>query len=434
MQEKSEPLEILNSLKLLCDETRMLSCLSASYGTADRMETVRYGRAREMDEAGLPEESPLTANALFDLASLTKFITGLLVMRLWEEGKVSLEETIRNIDPRFVNLGETKLGDVLCYLASLQTEERVDAADSPEEGMSRLFAIRRGPTPATRIYSDMNAMVCKYVVEARTGLSLFEAMEHMLFRPLGMTDTHASIEEKDRPRCVSYDREHQIVKGNYVVRTGLAPGTVNDPKARLLSGGGRDLCGHAGLFSTEADMARLCQGLLSGEFIRRETLCEMGKNRTGRINPDGSYRQYMGYLCFTRHPIQRLSELPSWMGEGAIGLSGFTGNHLCIDPEQGFFLVYLGNRCHGRVSRIILREGERYSDFGLKQDGTGFVCWPDGRAVPCSAEYVHLKDDLLHRPVFRRLDELGLTGRIHFPTTSLSSQKKKRNGKDEKCL
>ena len=399
--------EILASLKLLCDDMRMLSCLSVSFGTADWMETVRYGRARETDAEGRVDARPLEPDALFDLASLTKFVTGLLVMRLWEEGRVSLDETIRGIDPRFLNLGDTKLGDVLCYLASLQTDERVDAAATPEEGLRRLFAIRRGPTPETRIYSDMNAMVCKYVVEARTGLPLYEAMERMLFRPLGMTDTHAVIGEKDRARCVSYDREHQVVKGNYILRAGQRPGEVNDPKARLLSPRGGDLCGHAGLFSTERDMARLCQGLLAGAFIRPETLREMGKNRTGRKNPDGTYRQFMGYMCFTRHPVQRLSELPSWMKEGSVGLSGFTGNHLCIDPLRGCFLVYLGNRCHNRVSRVVLREGERWEDLGLAADGTGCVLWPDGRRVPCSAEYVHLKDDLLHRPVLNRLREAG---------------------------
>ena len=408
MQERDEPVAIRNSIILLCDELRMLSCLSASYGTADVSETVRYGRARETDAEGREDARPLTADALFDLASLTKFVTGLLIMRLWEEGRVSLEETIWDIDPRFVNLKDTKLGDVLCYLASLQTDERVDAAGTAEEGIKRLFAIHRGPTPENRIYSDMNAMVCKYVVEARTGLPLFKAMEHMLFRPLGMTDTHATIGEEDRARCVSYDREHQIVKGNYILRANQLPGIVNDPKARLLSPHGEDLCGHAGLFSTAADMTRLCQGLLAGEFIRKDTLREMGKNRTGRRNPDGTYRQFMGYMCFTRHPVQRLSELPSWMGEGAIGLSGFTGNHLCIDPECGLFLVYLGNRCHNRVSRVILREEERWEDLGLKADGSGCVLWPDGRQVPCSAEYVHLKDGYLHQPVFRRLCGLEL--------------------------
>ena len=408
MRTDSAPDAIRESLLGLCGKGRMLSCLSVSYGTARESETLRCGLLRETDGEGNPKEETLHENALFDLASLTKFITGLLVMRLWEEGKVSFSESIRDIDPRFARLGDTCLGDVLCYLACLKTQERVDAAPTREEGLNRLFAIRREKTPDTRIYSDMNAMVCKYVVEARTGLPLQEAMQSLLFRPLGMEDTHAVIREEDRGRCVSYDREHQVIRGSYTLRTGLAPGTVNDPKARLLSRGGADLCGHAGLFSTERDMIRLCRGLLSGAFLRRETLQEMGKNRTGRVNADGTHRQYMGYMCFSRHPVQRLSELPSWMGENAIGLSGFTGNHLAIDPERGCFLVYLGNRCHNRVSRVALREGERFQDLGLEKDGTGAVLWPDGRRVPCSAEYMHCKDPLLHKPVFDRLCALGL--------------------------
>ena len=393
----------------LCGGDRMLSGLSVSFGTAGKSETRACGFSREWDAAGRPAPEPLREDALFDLASLTKFLTGLVVMRLWESGRVALDETIREIDPRFCNLGDTRLYDVLCYLASLQTDTRVDAAPDREEGLRRLFAIRRGETPAVRIYSDMNAMICKYVAEARTGKPLFQAMKEMLFDPLGMKDTFAVLGPREKARCVSYNLEHQVIRGEYRLRSDLLPGGVNDPKARLLSLDGADLCGHAGLFSTAGDMVRLCQGLLSGAVLRAETLREMGKNRTGRANADGTHRQYMGFLCFVRHPQQRLSELPAWMGEGAIGLSGFTGNHLCIDPQRGCFLVYLGNRCHGRVSRVVLPEGGRYEDLGLAADGTGCVLWPDGRRVPCSAEYVHLKDSLLHEPVHARMRALGWT-------------------------
>lgn len=61
-------------------------------------------------------------------------------------------------------------------------------------------------------------------------------------------------------------------------------------------------------------MVRFAQALLSGELIRRETLCEIGVNRTGFSHGDGTYRQYLGYLCFAKHPLQRLSEVPHWMG------------------------------------------------------------------------------------------------------------------------
>ena len=41
----------------------------------------------------------------------------------------------------------------------------------------------------------------------------------------------------------------------------------------------------------------------------------IGQNGTGRPNGDGTYRQYLGLLCFTRHPLQRLSEVPDWARE-----------------------------------------------------------------------------------------------------------------------
>ena len=164
------------------------------------------------------------------------------------------------------------------------------------------------------------------------------------------------------------------------------------------------------LFSQELDeilRALPAQALLSGELLRPETLCEIGVNRTGFSHGDGTYRQYLGYLCFSKHPLQRLSEVPHWMGARSIGLSGFTGNHLSLDPDAGRFVLFLGNRCHGRVSHIVPPEGKDLSAYGLDARGVGLVRWSDGRLVPSSAKYVYFKDEMLHAPIESRMRALG---------------------------
>lgn len=401
---------LLESMRYLCNEAHMLTGLTVAYGTQRESEHMRYGRAQEtalMDGQFRPCERALEADSLYDLASLSKLFAAVMTMILVERGNLHLDERIGDIDARFVHLRDVTVFDTLCYRACLQTDGRIDEAPDRQEGLRRLFAVRPAPMPAVRLYSDINAMVIKYVVEARTGMAYADALAAYILAPAGMAETFALVPESLRGRCVCYNYEHRIVRERYILRTDTPAGDVHDPKARLLGDGGRDLCGHAGLFSSMQDMVRFAQALLGGELITPASLAQLGVNRTGKWLPDGAYRQPLGFLCFARHPQQRLSEVPAYMGEHALGLSGFTGNHFVLDPQRGCFEVFLGNRCHGRVSHITPPEGVPLSHYGLDARGAGLVPWPDGRLVPTSAKYVYLKDACLHEPIAARMRALG---------------------------
>ena len=250
-------------------------------------------------------------------------------------------------------------------------------------------------------------MVIKYVIEAKTGMSFSAALRKYIFEPAGMENTYASVPETERSRCLCYNYEHRIVRDRYILRTDTPQGMPHDPKALLLSDGGNDLCGHAGLFSTRQDMVRFAQALLSHRLLSQSTLLSIGTNRTGQWNSDGTYRQPLGFLCFVRHPQQRLSEVPAYTSDHAFGLSGFTGNHIIIDPILGVFELFLGNRCHNRVSHITPADGKTLADFGLDERGAGMIPWPDGRQIPTSARYVYLKDEYLHKPIVKRMQTHG---------------------------
>ena len=402
---------ILSGMQYLCDETRMLTGLSVAYGTAYQHEALLHGRSQEIaldaDGRFVPSVRPLAEESIFDLASLSKLFTAVLSMQLVEDGLLSLDETVGSIDPRFHFLHEVSVFDVLSFRAGLQTDGRIDTAPTREEGLRRLFASRWTQLPRIRIYSDINAMIMKYIIEQKTGIPFAEALHKRILDPAGMAHTYAQVPDALKPRCVCYNYEHRIAGGSYTLRKDILPGTVNDPKAALLSQNGADLCGHAGLFSTCGDMIRFAQALLRGKLIHPDTLRAIGTDRTGFHYGDGTYRQHLGFLCFAKHPDQHLSEVPAWMSSHALALSGFTGNHLSIDPETGCFVLFLGNRCHGRVSSIVPEEGGHFTDYGVAENGVGYVLWPDGRAVPSSARYVYFKDERLHTPVHMRMQRLG---------------------------
>ncbi|MBQ8556844.1 MAG: beta-lactamase family protein [Clostridia bacterium] len=379
-------MKLQDTVRYFTQETHIMPCLSVSCGGVGHAVCVRGG---------------VEENAIFDLASLTKLFTGLTVMRLHEEGKLDLSAPITRYAPRFTHLHAVTVDAVLGFEVALNTCERLDTQKTPGAAMALLCDIRPGEITG-RAYSDMHAMVLRYVIEGAAKNSYMDEVRRGILTPLDMQDTFDIVPEERRGDCLSFDREHRIERGRYILREGIAPGTPHDPKARIL---GPQCCGHAGLFSTAADMVKLCQGLLRHDVVSRDALIAMSRNRTGYRRSDGSYTQYLGAQCYVKHPCQYDSEVPVYESDRAIALSGFTGHHLSVDVETGVFVLMLGNRVQNRLTVLLSEEGRSREDYGLNADGTGCITWPDGERIWSSVDYVHHKDKHLHQAV---ANELGL--------------------------
>ena len=389
-------------IRYFTQESKSLACISIACGTADRS---CHAFGGEADLSG----RPVQRDSVFDLASLTKLFTGLLLMRLAEQGTIDLDAPVVRYAPAFSALGDLTVRQAAWFEKTIRTPERIDAASSREEAQPRLFAsfvCENGPRP----YSDIPAMVIKYVLEGAAGRPYMDLLRSAVLRPLGMEETFCRVPDALRPRCVSTDREHRIENGRYILRAGVRPGTPHDPKARVLNPDGDDCPGHAGLFSTAGDMTRLCQGILAGRIVSPASLRMMAENHTGHPLPGGGFSQCLGCLCYVRHPDQHFSETPAFMSGSALGLSGFAGNHLAVDPERGVFEFYLGSRVMNRLSVLIPRPGETLADYGLNADGTGTVLWPDGERIVSSVGYVYLKDAHMHSVTEKVLREMRREG------------------------
>ena len=392
----------------LVTEKHMLSGLAVAYGTADWAERHFFGSRSEVKEVNgrfVPDARPLDEDSLFDLASLTKLFTCVALLQLMERRCLRMADTIGGVDERFKRLGGVSLYDAMSYRVSLQSDERLDRQTDGERLRALIFSVHAEKTAGARVYSDMNALVLKYIVEKAAGCRFEDYLQKAILEPLGLRNTLSRVPEPFRARCVNYNYEHRWSGGAIIVDRAALQGLPHDPKARVAMALGLGVSGHAGLFASLDDMVLFAQGLLSGRLVSPETLRLIGLNRTGYLRPNGDYRQFMGLLCFSKSPVQRLSELPSWMGRSAFGLSGYTGNHIAIDPDLGVFDLMLGNRCHNRLSRVSPEADERL--FGLSADGSGLARLEDGRKVYASCRYVYLKDALFHRPVYVRLCEKG---------------------------
>lgn len=384
-----------HAIEYFTRETRSLACMSIACGTGNTVHTALGGVASS-------EGQSITADSIFDLASLSKLFTGLTAMRLRAEGRLDFDAPVTRYAPQFIHLDGVTVSQVLGFEIALHTPERIDAQPDPKAAEAMLFACRPFPN-GQKAYSDIHAMVARYILEGAADELLMGLVEHELLRPLGMVNTWCCVPEADRARCVSHDWEHRIEVNRWLVRKGIAPGTVHDPKARTMAPNGEVFCGHAGLFSTAEDMKKLCQGILRGDVLSASDLRYMVCNRTGHRMADGTWTQHLGLLCYVRHPVQRHSEVPVYMTDEAIALSGFVGNHIAIDPRQGIFEFFLGSRVMNGLTTIIPPTGKTIIDYGLAPDGTGSIDWPGEGRVISSVDFVYLKDAHYHPYVAKTL-------------------------------
>ena len=374
----------------LVDERKIISGIAVSYGDPTQGEAFSRGNLREVrlqDGAFVPDVAPLANDSIFDLASVSKLFTCIAVLQLVERGKLRLDQTVQEVDKRFSHIADVSLEDLLCFRANLQTTARMDAVPSAEEAEALLFDIRLGAPPVRKFYTDMGAMALKYIVESASDMLFWDFLRENIIFPLGMAQTFAEVPESLLPQTVDCNYERRIVNGACWLDTSCPPGTVHDPKARLLNAARPAPCGHAGLFASLDDMTKLARGLLGGALLGRKTLLEIGVNRTGGKLPDGSDSQYMGYLCYSKQPVQTFSEVPAYFGHRTIALNGFTGNHFSVDPEKNQFMILLANRIHNRATTVTGRANP--------EDKTETILWDDGNTYIVSQNFVYTKDKFL---------------------------------------
>ena len=374
----------------LVDERRIISGIAVSYGDRTRGEAFCRGNLREVrleNGAFVPNSAPLKTDSVFDLASVTKLFTCIAVLQLMERGKLRLDRTLGSIDKRFSQIPDVTIEDLLCFRAQLQTAARMDAAASADEAEKLLFDIRLDPPATRKYYTDMGSMVLKYVVETVSDTLFWDFLRENIVVPLGMTRTFAEVPAELLPQTLDCNYERRIVNGAFWLDTACPPGTVHDPKARLLNTARPAPCGHAGVFASLDDMTKLAQGLLQDALLSRKTLLEIGVNRTGGKLPDGTDSQYMGYLCYSKQPDQTFSEVPAYFGNRTIALNGFTGNHFSVDPEKNQFMILLANRIHNRATTVTGRANPL--------DKTETILWDDGHTYIVSQNFVYTKDRYL---------------------------------------
>jgi len=291
-----------------------------------------------------PTQEAMTADTIFDLASLTKVIaTTTAVMQLVDEGRVRIDDSVAAYLPEFAQNGKSQITvrELMTHFSGLPPD--LDLKES-WHGRDTAFkmAMQVQPTnpPGTRfVYSDINFEVLGFIVQKVTGMPLNEYTATHVFAPLDMQETAFLPPASWVPRIAptQYDEDGIMLRG-----------VVHDPTARRMGG----VAGHAGLFSTADDLAKFAQNLLSDhpKVLTREAIEEM---TTPQQPGSGSILRGLGWDIDSPYSGPRGKLFPV----GSFGHTGFTGTSIWIDPESDTYIILLTNAVHpnGKGSVIALR-------------------------------------------------------------------------------
>lgn len=290
-----------------------------------------------------PRREAMTADTVFDLASLTKVVaTTTCVMRLFEQGKIKLNDPVGKYLPEFSVNGKEDIivRQLLVHYSGLREDlDLKERWEGKETAYRMAFAEKPAFPPGSRfLYSDINFITLGALVERVSGMSLDEYAAKNVFVPLGMKHTRyrppASWKSKTAP--TEYDDDHVMLRG-----------VVHDPTARRMGG----VAGHAGIFSTADDLAKFTQALLDdgGKILAPITVEKM---TTPQQPPTATAVRGFGWDLDSPFSSNRGELFPI----GSFGHTGFTGTSLWIDPTTNTYIILLTNAVHIKSgSAIALR-------------------------------------------------------------------------------
>ncbi|MEZ4966604.1 MAG: glycoside hydrolase family 3 N-terminal domain-containing protein [Saprospiraceae bacterium] len=324
---------------------------------------------------------PVSTETIFDLASVTKVAaTTISAMKLVENGKLALDTALVRYVPELAtsNKKGLTLRELMTHYAGLQAwipfykatlenglpdahiYHRQKDSDSeqpvaPEMYMANAWVdsiwqqIFNSELQADKHYkySDLGMYLTARAVANVSHMTVDRYADQMYYRPLGLASTTFNPWQKGLTlRCAPTEEDRYF-------RQQRLQGYVHDMGAAMLGG----VSGHAGLFSSANDLAKIFQMLLNGgsyggkTYLRPETV-KLFTTRYAR-----STRRGIGFDMKELNPSesQNMSELA---GNNTFGHLGFTGTCVWADPDKDLIFIFLSNRTYPTMENRKLITGD----------------------------------------------------------------------------
>ena len=294
----------------------------------------------------------VTTSTLYDVASLTKVCaTTLAVMKLIDQGKISLGDRLSRYLPYLKDTDKERITikEALSHCAGLKAYDALWQQTTNRDSILLLIAQSSLNADKSYCYSDFGFMLLADMVERVSGLSLDTYVSRYFYQPMGLQNTlfnpmktgdgaEGYIRAEIAPTEQDSSRQEHL---------GFIWGSVHDPNAYAMGG----VSGHAGLFSTAAEVARLMQMLLNGgeldgrRYLNRKTI----ETFTSRHFEKQGNRRALGFDKQLFAPSPNGQVCPE-ATQASYGHTGFTGTMVWVDPEYDLVYVFLSNRVHPSAS------------------------------------------------------------------------------------
>ncbi|HYO80963.1 MAG TPA: exo-beta-N-acetylmuramidase NamZ domain-containing protein [Bryobacteraceae bacterium] len=293
----------------------------------------------------VPRREPMTLDTVFDVASLTKVVaTTSGIMRLVEAGKVRLSDRVTTYLPQFqAGHSDITLRQLLTHYSGMRPDVDLEPRWSGYvTGIDKALIDRPTASPDTRFtYSDINFVLLGEIVARVSGKAMPAFLRDEVFGPLGMTTTMFNPPAAMTSRIAPTE----ILPGT----TEPLRGVVHDPTARYMGG----VAGHAGLFSTAADLTAFAQMMLNGgQSISGARIFSPLTVRTFTTpQSPGEHSAVRGLGWDIDSPFS--SPRGDLFPRGGFGHTGFTGTSMWMDPHTQTFVVLLTNSVHPKLRPAI---------------------------------------------------------------------------------
>jgi CubicO group peptidase (beta-lactamase class C family) len=308
-----------------------------------------YAQLNDFGMHRLAAPRPMRNSTMVDLASVTKVMaTTMATMMLVDRGQIDVDAPVSRYLPDFrgQHLDSITGRHLLQHSSGLVQWQPLyyHAANSAQTyAVIRDMPLQWGVGDA-RHYSDLGFMLLGYIVERVSGMPLDAFLAQNLYRPLGLKSTtfnpraHGFTEFAATEPGNVYER-HMVYDSTFGYRYRGDPAAWNGWRQYVLNGEVDDgnsfyanggVAGHAGLFSTAADLRILLdllnnRGRYAGHQYIRPQIIDAFLTRD-------KYRNYLGW------------QAPSGLPEGSFSHTGFTGTYVLGVPKYGLSIVLLTNR------------------------------------------------------------------------------------------
>ena len=285
-------------------------------------------------------------DTIYDIASLTKMFTATAVLCLLDQGMLDLHASVVTYLPE-LHARDVTVFHLLTHTSGLDMRLSVLRHQSHTNILNAVYAApQRYPAGTVVAYTNVNSLLLGEIISRLRHQPFDHALHELVLEPLGLHETRFCPPAEWLPRIAPTENDTDW-------RGGLVHGSVHDESTHALGG----VAGHAGLFSTAADVFAFCRMWLDAisdfrfsifDYDRQSKIqspkSKILKPETARLattnqTPDLQFACGLGWMM----------DRANFMGNappGSFGHTGFTGPAMLVVPARQLIVVVLSNRVY----------------------------------------------------------------------------------------